>query len=127
MHTHRTFRNPPALPHEVVIEALERAFRDRTAEGRAADVLVGSALNDDDREFVEYWCVQVGSRAASGSPLLGLAGLCPGHTARRFRFLGDEALALVKALAARAEVDPSDVDTRAIDGYDDVRAYLRLW
>ncbi|TLF76011.1 hypothetical protein [Nocardia cyriacigeorgica] len=127
MHTHRTFENPPALPHEVVVETLERALRDRTSEGEAADVLVGSALNDDDREFVEYWCVQVGTRAVSGSPLLGLAGLCLGHIARRCGRLGDDAFALVKSLAARAEADPTDVDARAIDGYDDVRSHLHLW
>ncbi|MDX2708572.1 hypothetical protein PV350_37830 [Streptomyces sp. PA03-6a] len=78
------FRNPPALPHEVVAETLERALRDRSHEAEAASVLVGSALNDDDRRFVEHWCVEVGTRAAPGSPLLGLAGLCLGHTARRF-------------------------------------------
>ncbi|MER7483575.1 hypothetical protein ABTX60_39075 [Streptomyces sp. NPDC126510] len=127
VHSHLTFENPPALPHEVVVETLERALRDRAAEGEAAGVLVGSALSDDDVEFVEHWCVQVGTRAVPGSPLLGLAGLCLGHTARRFGRLSDEALALVESLAARAEADPSDVDGRAVDGYDDVRDFLHLW
>jgi hypothetical protein len=127
VHSHLTFENPPALPHEVVVETLERALRDRAAEAEAARVLVGSALNDDDGEFVEHWCVQAGTRAVPGSPLLGLAGLCLGHTARRFGRLSDEALALVKSLAERAEADPSDVDGRAVDGYDDVRDFLHLW
>ncbi|MEU5709982.1 MULTISPECIES: hypothetical protein [Streptomyces] len=127
MHSHLIFENPPALPHEAVVEMMERALRDRSAEGEAASVLVGTALNDDDAEFVEYWCVQVGTRAVSGSPLLGLAGLCLGHTARRFGRLSDEALALAKSLAARAEADPRDVDGRALDGYDDVRSFLHLW
>lgn len=127
MHSHLSFENPPALPHEVVVETLELALRDRAAEGEAASVLVGSALNDDDVEFVEHWCVQVGTRAVPGSPLLGLAGLCLGHTARRFGWLSDEALALVESLAMRAEADPSDVDGRAVDGYDDVRSFLHLW
>ncbi|MFG2816923.1 hypothetical protein [Streptomyces sp. NPDC048410] len=108
-------------------ETLERALRDRSAEGEAAEVLVGTALNDDDMEFVEHWCVQVGTRAVSGSPLLGLAGLCLGHTARRFGRLSDKALALVESLAARAETDPTDVDGRALDGYDDARSFLHLW
>ncbi|MFF5497735.1 hypothetical protein [Streptomyces aquilus] len=107
----------------MVIETLERALRDRPAEGEAAQVLVGTALNDDDQGFVEYWCVRVGTRAVSGSPLLGLAGLCLGHTARRFGHLGDEARALAESLAARAEADPSDVDGRALDGFDDVRDF----
>lgn len=127
MHLHRTFHNPPALPHEVVNAVLERALGDRAYEAEAADALVGSALNDDDREFVEHWCVQVGTRAVSGSPLLGLAGLCLGHTARRFGRLSDESVALARSLAARAEADPSDVDGRALDGVDDVRSFLHLW
>lgn len=127
MHVHRAFFNPPALPHDEVAETLERAIGDRAYEGEAADALVGSALSDDDREFVEHWCLQVGTRAVSGSPLLGLAGLCLGHTARRFGYLSAEAVALVHSLAARAEVDPVDVDTRALDGLDDVKSYLHLW
>lgn len=127
MHSHLRFQNPPALPHDVVVETLERALGDRAYESEAASVLVGSALNDDDQEFVEHWCMQVGTRAVSGSPLLGLAGLCLGHTARRFGHLSDEALALAQSLAARAEVDPSDVDGRALDGLDDVRSFLHLW
>ncbi|WP_280436535.1 hypothetical protein [Nocardia carnea] len=122
-----SFENPPAEPHEVVVETLERALCDRTAAGEAATVLVGTALYDDDVEFVEHWCVQVGTRAAPGSPLLGLAGLCLGHTARRFGRLSEEALALATSLAARAEADPSDVDGRAVDGYEDVRSFLHLW
>ena len=110
-----------------MVETLERALGDRSHETEAASVLVGSALNDDDREFVEHWCMEVGTRAVPGSPLLGLAGLCLGHTARRFGRLGDEALALAASLAARAEADPSDVDGRALDGYDDVRSFLHLW
>ncbi|MGW5353188.1 hypothetical protein ACWERV_22100 [Streptomyces sp. NPDC004031] len=127
MHSHLSFENPPALPHAVVVETLERALRDRSAEGEAAGVLVGTALNDDDAGFVEFWCVQVGTRAVPGSPLLGLAGLCLGHTARRFGRLGGEALALAESLAARAEAEPTDVDGRAVDGYDDVRSFLHLW
>ncbi|MER5538554.1 hypothetical protein [Streptomyces mirabilis] len=127
MHSHLSFHNPPALPHDVVVGTLERALGDQAHEPEAAGVLVGSALNDDDREFVEHWCVQVGTRAVSGSPLLGLAGLCLGHTARRFGHLSDEAVALAYSLAARAEVDSSDVDGRALDGLDDVRSFLHLW
>jgi hypothetical protein len=127
VHSHPSFEDPSALPHAVVIETLERALRDRSTEGEAADALVGIALNDDEAEFVEHWCVQVGTRAVSGSPLLGLAGLCLGHTARRFGRLSDDALALAQSLSARAEADPTDVDGRAVDGYDDVRDFLHLW
>ncbi|MFI1378101.1 hypothetical protein [Embleya sp. NPDC020886] len=126
MHSHLRFENPPALPHEAVAGILEEALRDRSQEGEAAVALVGSALNDDDREFVEHRCVQIGTRAVPGSPLLGLAGLCLGHAARRFGCLSDEALALAESLAARAEADPTDVDGRALDGFDDIRSFLHL-
>ncbi|MGW2988119.1 hypothetical protein [Streptomyces goshikiensis] len=124
MHSHLRFENPPALPHQVVVEALERALRDRSQEGEAASMLAGAALNDGDQVFVEHWCVEVGTRAVAGSPLLGLAGLCLGHTARRFGHLSDEAVALAESLAARAEANPSDVDGRALDGLDDIRSFL---
>lgn len=124
MHSHRSFSNPPALPHPVVLESLERGIRDRAAEGPAANALVGIALNDDDLEFIEGCCLDVGTRAETGNPLLGLAGLCLGHAARRFGHLSDQAIAMAESLAARAEADPSDVDGRALDGRDDVRSYL---
>ncbi|WP_127354853.1 hypothetical protein [Actinacidiphila soli] len=124
-HSHRTFENPPALPHGVVAEAVERALGDSAQEPSAAVALVGIALNDDDRAFIEHCCIEVGTRAVAGSQLLGLAGLCLGHTARRFGHLSDRAVALAEALATRATLDPSDVDGRALDGLDDVRSYLR--
>jgi hypothetical protein len=127
VHSHWSFEKPPALPHEVVVETLKRAMRDRSAEGEAAGVLVGTALDSDDAGFVEHWCVQVGTRAVSGSPWLGLAGLCLGHIARRFGHLSYEARALAESLATRAEADPSDVDGRALDGWDDARSFLHLW
>ncbi|MFD3533253.1 hypothetical protein [Streptomyces sp. NPDC058664] len=111
----------------MVIETVERALRDRSVKGEAAGVLVGAALNDDDVEFVEHWYVRVGTRAVPGSPLLGPAGLCLGHTARRFGRLSDEALAPAKSPAARVEADPADADGRALDGYGDARSFLHLW
>jgi hypothetical protein len=122
--SHRTFENPPALPHDVVAAAVEGALHDSALEVPAAVALVGIALNDDDRAFIEHCCIEVGTRAAAGSQLLGLAGLCLGHAARRFGQLSDRAVALAEALAARAELDPSDVDGRACDGLDDIRSYL---
>ena len=62
MHVHQRFENPPALPHPVVLEAVERAIADPSAEFAAADALVGIALNDDDREFIERCCLEVGAQ-----------------------------------------------------------------
>jgi hypothetical protein len=106
------------------VEAVERGLGDTAHEAEAAVALVGIALNDDDRAFIERCCNEVGTRAAAGSQLLGLAGLCLGHTARRFGQLSQGAVALAEALAIRAELDPSDVDGRALDGLDDIRSYL---
>jgi hypothetical protein len=125
MHAHMVFHNPPALPHPEVVAILERALREPSAshESAAADALIGSALADEDGDFVEHWCVQVGTRAA-GSNLLGLAALCLGHTARRFRHLSPAAIALAMSLAARAESDPASVGAQALDGRDDILGYL---
>ncbi len=124
-HSRRTFENPPALAHDVVADLVERALQDSALEFPAATALVGIALNDDDRAFIEHCCVEVGTRAAAGSQLLGLAGLCLGHTARRFGQLSDRALELAEMLATRAELDPSAVDGRALDGLEDIRFSLR--
>ena len=124
MSSGRRFHNPPALPHAVVAETLDRALRDRSTEDAASSALVGAALHDPDRAFIEQCCEEIGIRAVPGSALLGLAGLCLGHVARRFGRLGESARALAESLAARAAADPSDVDTRALDGLDDIRQYL---
>ncbi|MEU8969346.1 hypothetical protein AB0D11_08720 [Streptomyces monashensis] len=97
MHSHRIFENPPALPHGVVVEALEPALRDRSAAGEAAEVLVGTALNDDDAEFVERRCVQAGTRAVPGSPLLGPAGLCLARVVAPAAAVGRSGCALLAA------------------------------
>jgi hypothetical protein len=121
MPTRRAFQNPPALPHPVVLAAVNRGIDGGAGVPGAADALVGIALHDDDREFIEHCCMEIARRAEPGCPLLGLAGLCLGHAARRFGQLGDPASAVAESLAARARADPSDVDGRALDGLDDIR------
>lgn len=128
MHSHRAFENPPALPHDTVLGILSRALSGDSAESaqaEAARALVGTALNDDDLAFIERCCLDVAARAEPGCHLLGLAGLCLGHAARRFGTLSDEALALAQSLARRAERDATDVDTRALDGLDDIQHFIR--
>lgn len=127
MHSHNVFENPPAQPHDAVLEILAVALSaDAAAAAQfdAASALVGTALNDNDRGFIEQCCFTVAAKAEPGSQLLGLAGLCLGHAARRFGTLSSEAIALAESLAARAAHDPADVDGRAIDGLDDIRHFL---
>jgi hypothetical protein len=121
----RRFEDPPLLSHAVVVQALSEAFGDRSREPAAADALAGAALHDDDREFIESCCLAVGTQAVAGSPLLGLAGLCLGHVARRFGFLSEQAVALAEALALRAQADPANVDSRALEGWGDIQSFLR--
>lgn len=99
---------------------LEAALSDPARAAEAADVMIGLALNGDDPAFVEAWCVKLGRELPPGSPLLGAAGLCLGHLARRFGHVSDEAALLVMALADRSKADPADVDPRAQDGLDDI-------
>jgi hypothetical protein len=119
----RIFVNPPTPDHPDALVVLEAALSDPTIADEAANALVGLTLRDGDREFVEARCVELGRQLPPGSPLLGLAGLCIGHLARRFGYVSDDAAALVVELARRAQADPSDVDTRAVNGLDDVRQF----
>lgn len=122
------FENPPALPHDTVLGILSRALGGDSAEAvqtAAASAMVGTALKDDDRAFIEQCCFEVAARAEPGCHLLGLAGLCLGHAARRFGRLSDEAIALAESLARRAERDAADVDGRALDGLEDVRQFIQ--
>jgi len=125
MHSHMSFHNPPALPHAEVVAIVERALLSPSQENESAavDALVGIALADEDGDFVEHWCIQVGTRAF-GSNLRGLAALCLGHTARRFGRLTPEAIALARSLARRALADPTDVGSQAIDGFEDIEGFV---
>ena len=111
------------MPHDIVLDILSRALagdEDQNTQFEAASALVGIALKDDDRAFIERCCLEVGARAEPGSHLLGLAGLCLGHSARRFGTLSGEAIALADSLAARAKRSTTDVDGRALDGLEDI-------
>jgi hypothetical protein len=112
---------------DIVLDILSRALdgdQDQSTQFEAASVVVGSALKDDDRTFIERCCLEVGARARPGCHLLGLAGLCLGNTARRFRTLSGEPVALADSLAARAERNAADVDGRALDGLEDIKQFL---
>jgi hypothetical protein len=117
------FDNPSAWGHDAASTVLESALHNGALERKAADVLVGLALHDEDQAFVEGWCIKLGRQLAPGSPLLGLAGLCIGHLARRFGRVSEEAAMLVVDLANRSKTDPTDVDARAQDGIDDVALF----
>jgi hypothetical protein len=126
-HAHRRFQNPPALPRDTVAEAIDRAVIDRRDESAAIEALVSIALAGTDRAFIEHCCLKVGNNPDVSAWLRGISALCLGHTARRFGRLSPEAIQLADALAARAQCDPSDVATNAVDGLGDVTWHLRRY
>jgi hypothetical protein len=93
-----------------------------TPDRGANSILIGLALNDDEYEFVEGWCVTL----AEGAPdrwLRGLACLCLGHLARRFGFVGDHAEALERAMAEDSAVVVANGPV--LDARDDLDVFLR--
>jgi hypothetical protein len=101
------YEDPPLLTHDEVDKVLSAALRGERTKPEANAVLVGLALYDGDRVFVEEWCVRV-AEDAPDQWLRGLACLCIGsHLARRFRVVSPRAAALVRAMAE----DPAMVAT----------------
>jgi hypothetical protein len=113
------YEQPPLLPHDEASRVLAAALRGGGAAGPdAASVLVGLALSDDDRAFVEAWCVRL-AREAPDLELRAVACLCIGtHLARRFGEVSDEALAVVHERAAAG-------DSQALDAAEDLEIFLR--
>jgi hypothetical protein len=113
-----SYEQPPHLSHEEAQLVLERA-RHGSSQTEAAAVLIGLALFDDDREFVEGWCRLLGTEA-SDPALRGAAALSAGHLARRFGILDEGTQAMVRRVAA----DPV-VDGRKYDALEDMEQFLR--
>jgi len=93
------YEDPRLVSHADADAVLSAALRGVSTDLDANEVLVGLALYDDDRLDVERWCVR-NAEAAPDQWLRGLACLCIGsHLARRFCVVGDDAAALVRAMA----------------------------
>jgi hypothetical protein len=111
------YEQPPHLHPDEAQPILAGALG-ATDTDEASAVLIGLALFDDDRTFVEEWCVRLG-REASDPGLRGSAALAAGHLARRFHALQPETCEMVEEVAA----DP-EVDGRKYDALDDLRQFL---
>ncbi len=117
------YEEPPLLGHDVAETALAAALRGEGGEPDAGSVLVGLAMFDEDRAFVERWCVRIASEAPDRR-LRGLAVLCIGtHLARRFGEVGGDAVAVVRELAADPEMRKAD--GRVSDAAEDLDRFLR--
>ncbi len=116
------YEDPPLLCHAEADEVLRAALRAVNTSPYENSVLVGLALYDDDRAYVEDWCVRVAEQAED-LWLRGLACLCIGsHLARRFRVVSDRAAALVRAMAD----DPAmvAVNGQILDARDDLDLFV---
>jgi len=111
------YEEPPHLEPEKAQAILADAIGANNTD-EASAVLIGLALFDDDRAFVEHWCVRLGQEAIDPG-LRGSAALAAGHVARRFRTLEPETREMVEAVAT----DP-EVDGRKYDALDDIRQFL---
>jgi hypothetical protein len=74
------YEEPPHIAHDEADQVLRAALRGETTQPDVNSVLVGLALDDDDRAFVERWCVRI-ARRAPDLWLRGLASLCIGRRA----------------------------------------------
>ncbi|MEU6204465.1 hypothetical protein ABZ814_12865 [Micromonospora musae] len=108
------YENPQLVPHGLANEALAAALEGRDQMLSANSVLVGLALYDDDRVFVERWCKRIAHESVD-LRLVATASLCLGHLARRFGCLEPESVMLVRQLAER-----TDLDGRVFSALDDV-------
>jgi hypothetical protein len=113
------YEEPPHLEPEEA-EAILAAGIGETDTDEARAVQIGLVLFDDDRAFVEHWCVRLG-RQARDPQLRGSAALAAGHLARPFQTLEPETWEMVETVAA----DPQ-VDSRKYDTLDDIRQFLRV-
>jgi hypothetical protein len=116
------YEDPPLLSHHEADEVLSTALRGERTEPDANSVLLGLALYDGDRVFVEDWCVRL-AEGASDQWLRGLACLCIGsHLARRFRVVSDRAAKVVRAMADDSAAVAANA--QVLDARDDLDLFV---
>ena len=116
------YEDPPLLHHDEADKVLEAAIRVESTSPYDNSVLVGLALYDDDRAYVENWCVRVAEQA-DDRWLRGLACLCIGsHLARRFGVVSERAAAVVRTMAD----DPAlvAVNGQVLDALEDLEIFV---
>lgn len=114
------YEEPRHLDHGAASVVLEQALEGIVARPHPNSVLVGLALFDEDRAYVEDWCIRLGNTAPDLA-LRGLASLCVGHLARRFGTVSDEAAAVVRRLAHDDAV--RQANPQVLDGLDDLKRF----
>ena len=89
---------PLRIDHATGEAVLRRALKGKTARPHPHSALIALALHDEDRAFVEGWCVRLGW-AAPDAGMRAVAALGISHLACRFRRVSPEAAELVRKLA----------------------------
>jgi hypothetical protein len=89
---------PLRVDHATGGAVLRRALEGTSARPHPHSVLIALSLHDEDRAFVENWCLCLG-RAAPDPGMRAVAALGISHLARRFRTVSPEAADLVRELA----------------------------
>jgi hypothetical protein len=90
----------PLRVDRVTCEAvLRRALEGETARPHPHSALIALSLHDEDRAFVEGWCLRLGL-AAPDAGMRAVAALGISHLACRFRRVSPGAAELVRKLAA---------------------------
>jgi hypothetical protein len=116
------FEQPPHVDHKLASRILRAALAGEVTDPPANEVLVGLAMFDSDRGFVEDWCVRIG-RSAPDLWLRGLASLCvASHLARRFGVVSEEAVSLVRELAVNNEMRA--INPQVLDALDDLEQFV---
>jgi hypothetical protein len=115
-----SFVDPRLVAHAEADAVLRSAPRDEGSASQAREVLLGLALCDSDRAFVEHWCVRV-AECAPDADLRAVTCLSIGHLARRFRTVGADAATLVRRMAD----DPATVARmpQVLDARDDLERF----
>jgi hypothetical protein len=90
---------PLRVDHATGEAVLRRALAGQTAQPHPHSALIALCLHDEDRVFVEGWCIRLG-RAAPDPGMRAVAALGISYLACRFRTVGAEAAEFVRTLAA---------------------------
>ena len=91
-------REPLRVDHATGEAVLRQALEGKAARPHPHSALIALCLHDDDRAFVEGWCIRLG-RAAPDPGMRMVAALGISYLACRFRAVGPEAAELVRTLA----------------------------
>jgi hypothetical protein len=92
-------REPLRVDHATGEAVLRQALEEKAARPHPHSALIALCLHDDDRAFVEGWCIRLG-RAAPDPGMRMVAALGISYLACRFRTVDPEAVSLVRTLAA---------------------------